>query len=253
MRWLALLWLLVASCGRSHPPPLSSSHLVAPGPDAPLPSPGVARVEGASATFERAIRIAEGRNRLGAMVELWKVVLGETGEADAVREVAAYNLGTLCLELGFYTHAVYYYSLLAQNAGTSPDVLALVATGLGVISERLGETTLPLAATLARIPEAEVDRAAALIRPQLRRLRQRGDTIGTAADLSRVAHELELLRATPAAFQTTGIAAEMLQELVIHQSLLEAECARQNCTLTKWQARALPTPVQPRTITPRPQ
>jgi hypothetical protein len=126
-------------------------------------------------------------------------------------------------------------------------VLLHVGAGLGVALDRIGRTDSGALGTLGALPDDAIARAPVHVKLTLQRMKQRKgpavrDPIAVGRDRARVAHELALLNASDKAFQTTNAAAQLLQELVVHQALLEQACEELDCPPLKWKPPENPKP-----------
>ena len=161
--------------------------------DRPISSPGVVDVTiAASTSFKRAIATYATGDWESATILLDKVMQAESNDSGPVRAVAAYDLATILLEHGMYTAAAAIYDSVADRESTPPALLERVATGTGVIFERLdGKTELALDQVIGRIPEEVVAAASPTVKWQLRYLRVRMlQRNGHRDDARRLAREL---------------------------------------------------------------
>lgn len=121
-----------------------------------------------------------------------------------------------------------------------------------MIFDRLGtKTTLPIARHVQMLGPNIVERAQPHMRHHVKRLATvtapAGGVAGIESDLARVDHELKILQGSDRAFQTTMAAAEILQELIVNHSVLDAECSKHGCKRAPW---VPPPPPRSPTATP---
>ncbi len=137
----------------------------------PVASPGlIAPTNNVSPTFRRGLVLADKGDSYAALIELFKVQEGETGDGPAIRTLATYNLGTIALELGLYSIALAFYEYAIDKP--VPELMPAVATGLGAVADRIGARTASgLEQYVGRLPSSAIDNADPKVRPQLQYLK----------------------------------------------------------------------------------
>jgi hypothetical protein len=226
----------------------------APSATPAIVSPGLVYIDGGSRTFQRAIELYRTGKWQSATIELAKVNGAESGDNSAVRMVATYDLATIWLEHGQYTIAFAEYDELTRYQFSSPEVLALVATGLGRIGERLGDAApRELAKTIGELPDDAIERAAPDLRERLREHRaapgpaRRAEQY--AAELARIDHEMRQLERLTADWHTTSVAATVTQRLELSHAEAVIHCRIESCSPGRYVPRAYPQAVGVRAIT----
>jgi hypothetical protein len=143
----------------------------------PVASPGLVNVEGGSPPFVRGIKLAEKQDHYSALIELYKVVQGETGDGSVHKTVAEYNIATILLQLGFYNASSAFYGNLADDAERiAPELMGRIATGIGAIFDRVEDTHLGgdrLVEFTGKLSSAATERADADVKAHLSYMRMR--------------------------------------------------------------------------------
>jgi hypothetical protein len=249
----ALLIIALGGCWTA-PQPAPAPARPAPRAAPAIVSPGVVYIEGGSNTFERAIELYRTGDWQAATVQLARVNGAESGDNSAVRMVATYDLATIWLEQGQYTIAFAEYDELARYQLSSPEVLALIATGLGRIAERLGDAAPPdLAQTIGELPGDAIERAAPDLRAILRELRaapepgRRAERY--AADLARIDHETRQLERLTAGWRTALVVGTVTERLQLAHAEALRRCRAERCRPARYVPRAYPHGVGVRAIT----
>lgn len=76
---------------------------------------------GGSPVFERAQKLYEANELSSASIELFKVIEGETGDADPVKQKAEFLMGKTLYKMKFYSASLTYFDRVVQKGAAHPN------------------------------------------------------------------------------------------------------------------------------------
>jgi TolA-binding protein len=93
-----------------------------------------------SKTFERALKLYEGDDYYAASIELNKVIEGESGDTDAVKQKAEFTMGKALYNMRFYSAALSYFDKIVQK-GAGHAYYQATLKWLASLSRQLPDST----------------------------------------------------------------------------------------------------------------